>query len=245
VVVSGVAFAAGTVATVNPCGFAMLPAFVSYLVGEPAAGEAETREAPLVVRLWRAVRVGVVVTAAFVGVFAAVGLVFAFLSRAVVEVVPWAALIVGVLLVGWGLVVLAGRARLVLRLPYLGGGGGERSSALLFGVGYAVASLSCTLPVFMAVVAGTFATRGVLASTSGFVAYAAGMGTVVLAVAISVALARHRFVGFLRRQGRHVERGSGAVLAAAGAYLTLYWGYASAPANRPWLRAARRPRWRW
>lgn len=65
----------------------MLPAFVSYILGEDPAGDAQA--VPLPVRLWRAPRRGAVVTAAFVGVFAAVGLVFAYLSRAIVEVVPW------------------------------------------------------------------------------------------------------------------------------------------------------------
>lgn len=32
------AFLAGTVATVNPCGFALLPAFLSYYVGAAETG---------------------------------------------------------------------------------------------------------------------------------------------------------------------------------------------------------------
>lgn len=227
------AYLAGNVATVNPCGFAMLPAFVSYILGEDPGGHGQA--SPLPVRLWRALRLGAVVTAAFVGVFAAVGLVFAYLSRAIVEVVPWAALVVGALLVVWGITVVAGRATMTLRLPNPTGGRGGSRSALLFGVGYAVASLSCTLPVFMAVVAGTLVTGGVAAGVSGFVAYGAGMGTIVLAVAISVALARDRLVARLRRAGRHLERAAGAVLALAGLYIVAYWGYALGPGRRPSL----------
>jgi thiol-disulfide isomerase/thioredoxin len=60
------------------------------------------------------VRLGAVVSAAFLGVFAATGLVFSYVSRGVVTVVPWLALAVGEALAQYGVVVLAGRGRLAV-----------------------------------------------------------------------------------------------------------------------------------
>jgi cytochrome c-type biogenesis protein len=229
------AFLAGNAATVNPCGFAMLPAFASFVIGD---GTAEATPSPLGVRLWRAVRLGATVSAAFIAVFAVTGLAFTYVSREVVAVVPWLAVGVGVVLLVYGLAVLSGRGKLRLRLPNPAEGRADNRSALLFGVGYAIASLSCTLPVFMTVVAGTLITQGVASGVGGFVAYGAGMGTIVFAVAISMALARTGLVGWLRRQSRHLERVSGAVLALAGGYLLLYWGYALGPGRRPTIDSA-------
>jgi cytochrome c-type biogenesis protein len=226
------AYLAGNAATVNPCGFAMLPAFATFVIGD---ADADGAPVPVGLRLWRAVRLGATVSVAFIAVFAATGLVFSFVSRQVVAVVPWLAVAVGGVLFLYGLAVAAGRGKLTLRLPNPAEGRANNRSALLFGVGYAIASLSCTLPVFLTVVAGTLATGGVASGVGGFVAYGVGMGTIVFAVAISMALARDGLVGWLRRSSRHLERVSGGVLALAGAYLLLYWGYALGPGRRPTL----------
>src|SRR5574341_1185898 len=59
----GFAFAAGMVASVNPCGFFMLPAYLSYHLGSGDAGFHATSP---VRRAFRAIRLGVVATAGFV-----------------------------------------------------------------------------------------------------------------------------------------------------------------------------------
>jgi cytochrome c-type biogenesis protein len=216
------AFLAGSASSVNPCGFAMLPAFASFVLGGTEAGPGGS---PVGLRLWRAVRLGTLVTAAFVVVFATAGVVITYVSRAFVAALPWLALAVGAVLAVYGIVVAAGRGRLALRLPnpLEGRGGG---SAVLFGVGYAIASLSCTLPVFLVVVSATLVAGGLGSGVAGFVVYAFGMGTIVFAVAISMALARDGLVRWLRRQGRHLTRLSGVLLALAGGYIVLYWATA-------------------
>lgn len=138
------AYLAGNAATVNPCGFAMLPAFASFVIGD---GAADAAPLPLGIRLWRAVRLGTTMSGAFIAVFALTGLVFAYFSTQVVAVIPWLAVVVGVVLLAYGLAVACGRGKRNLRLPNPAEGRGDNRSALLFGVGYAIASLSCTLPV--------------------------------------------------------------------------------------------------
>src|SRR4051812_18771813 len=63
------ALLAGVFAILNPCGFAMLPAFLSFYVGADNASLPQTR-----LRALQGVVVGVVVSAGFLSVFSIVGL---------------------------------------------------------------------------------------------------------------------------------------------------------------------------
>src|SRR5438093_10814929 len=70
----GYAFGAGMVATVNPCGFVMLPAYLSLYLG---AQESDFAERSTAARLLRGLSVGLSVSLGFVLLFAAAGLVIA------------------------------------------------------------------------------------------------------------------------------------------------------------------------
>ncbi|MDN5932115.1 MAG: hypothetical protein L0I24_13795, partial [Pseudonocardia sp.] len=75
---------------------------------------------------------------------------------------------------------------------------------------------------FLAVVAGSLRVGGPLGVAGAFVAYAVGMGVVVLAVALAVAVASERAVGALRHAGAVLARAGGALLVVAGAYVAWY-----------------------
>jgi len=66
------AFGVGMVATFNPCGFAMLPAYLSYFLGLENARDTDNRADATVLR---ALAVGAAMTAGFVVVFGILGLV--------------------------------------------------------------------------------------------------------------------------------------------------------------------------
>ena len=101
----GVAFAAGMAAAVNPCGFAMLPAYLGLYLG---SDEKQRNRAYSVQYLARALLVGGVVTSGFVLLFGVAGAAIGAGSRSVVEVMPWLGLAVGVLLAVIGSWLLAG-----------------------------------------------------------------------------------------------------------------------------------------
>ena len=94
-----------------------------------------------------------------------------------------------------------------------------------YGAAYALASLSCTVGPFLAVLASTSRADGVAAGLAVVVAYALGMGLLVTVLALAVALAQDAVVGRLRRLLPWVNRLSGVLLVLAGAYVVWYGAY--------------------
>jgi cytochrome c biogenesis protein CcdA len=212
------ALVAGALATVNPCGFPMLPAFLSFYAGadEGALPRVSTRVAQGLV-------VGLLVTAGFLGVFALVGLPVSYGVGVVADAVPWTGLVLGGLLAAAGLLVLAG-GHLGTHVPGLrrAPSGRGAGAMLLFGVGYGIASLACTLPVFLTVLGASLAGAAPLLA---FAAYGAGMALVLMSLALAAALLREGIARFLRRLLPYTERIAGALLVVAGAYLVYYWAW--------------------
>ena len=208
------AYAAGLVSTVNPCGFAMLPAYLGYFLGiEDGANPAR-----------RALRVGGVVSLGFLVVFGLMGVLIVSGLRSLVDWIPWAALVVGVGLIGVGIYTWTGRY-VGVRLPSIEAKTDSRSdrSVFVFGVSYAVASLSCTLPIFLTLVAGTFTQSSFVAGLAAFLAYGAGMATVLLAITVGIAFGKDSLIKRIRSLAPHLSKVSGAVLFLAGVFIVWYW----------------------
>lgn len=208
----------GMVATVNPCGFAMLPAYLSYFLGLEGS-DADVPRASVA----RAVRVACAVAAGFLAVFAVAGTAVKLTSLPVYETVPWISIVIGLALLVLGIAMLSG-FELVVRLPRLDRGGRERTvrSMFVFGVSYAVASIGCTLPLFLGPVAGTISNDSIVDGVLVFAVYGLGMTTVLLALTVAIALARTSLVRSLRRVQPHVGRIAGGLVALAGAYVAYY-----------------------
>lgn len=213
------ALGAGLLAAVNPCGFALLPAYLSLLI----LGE---RPPTRIRAVLRALRLTAAMTLGFAAVFAVFGLAIAPVASGLQEHLPWFTVALGILLAGVGALLLAGRT---VALPRRGSSTRARKpltgslvSMAGFGAGYALASLTCTIAPFLAVVVAGFRTDSIGVGVALFLAYAAGMGLVVGTVAIAVALAEDTLVSRLRRAGAWVPRISGALLLAAGVYVAYY-----------------------
>jgi cytochrome c-type biogenesis protein len=213
------AVAAGMAATVNPCGFALLPAYLSAFLGtENRAGGVNA--------VGRALAVSGAMTAGFVVVFGLFGLVVTPLAVSLDEHLPWVTIVIGIGLVGLGIALLAGR-QLTLRIPKLQAGGrdGTLLSMFLFGVSYAVASLSCTIGPFLAITSTTFRSSSIVAGLGVFLAYALGMGIVIGVLTVALALAKGTVVQRFRRALPVINRVAGVLLVLAGAYVAWYGWY--------------------
>jgi cytochrome c-type biogenesis protein len=216
----GFSFAAGMVASVNPCGVLMLSSYAFYQL------RAEGEDASLASRTARAVLVAAVITAGFVLVFAAAGSIIAAGGRWLVTALPLAGLLIGVGMILLGLWLLYTRQTLGLfgGRPLAIDPQRSLSHAFVFGVVYAIGSLSCTLPIFLGVIGTSLVgDLGGMYAFYPFLGYALGMGSVIFVVTVGATLFRRAMARWLRNLMPSIHRLSTFFMIGAGAYLLYYW----------------------
>jgi cytochrome c biogenesis protein CcdA len=218
----GLAFGAGLVAALNPCGFALLPAYLTLVVRAERAGR--------LTAVGRALAATTAMTLGFLAVFGTFGLLTVTVAATVERFLPYVTMVIGVSLVALGVWLLLGRDLAVLTPRSLVVGRGRAPTARLgsmfsYGVGYAAASLSCTIGPFLAVTGAAFRGGAVLDGLMIYLAYAAGFGLLVGILAVAVAFASSALVDRMRRILPYVNRISGALLIAVGLYVGYYGFY--------------------
>jgi cytochrome c-type biogenesis protein len=214
------ALVAGAVAAFNPCGFALLPAYLSLLVASPDGSSGASSQ---LTAIGRAGRFTAGMTTGFVGVFGAFGLVVAPLALAVERYLPVLTVVVGAALVAVGMWLLSGRSLTLPLLTRRGRAPGMSwASQVGYGATFALASLSCTAAPFLAVTAAALGSGGPVAVVGTYLAYAVGMGAVVGVLALASATASVGLAARLRRTAPVLARVSGALLVLAGAYVAWY-----------------------
>lgn len=103
----GYAFGAGMVSAVNPCGFAMLPVYLTLYLG---AGDGEFKNKPLIIRFLKSLWIAAVVTAGFGLLFGIVGAMVSAGGSFLMGIMPWLAVIVGAALFILGVLMLFGKS---------------------------------------------------------------------------------------------------------------------------------------
>ncbi|WP_417564023.1 cytochrome c biogenesis CcdA family protein [Microbacterium sp.] len=241
----GFAFVLGMVALFNPCGFPLLGVYLAAFVG------GGTRSA--VDRVTVGARAGLALTLGFVAVFSAAGLVAGSLHAVLAAVAPWLMIVVAAAIVVVGAIAAAGRTISLRGLhvtPRWGTGPGF-VPMIGFGIAYAVGSLSCSLPVFIAAVGGALTSGSAVVTTAVVIAYGLGMGLLAIVLALVASFAGS-FAGRsarsgagsaagprtgsaagsaaprapfarLRRSAAWLPRTGGVLCIAIGLYLAAYW----------------------
>ncbi|WP_159450197.1 cytochrome c biogenesis CcdA family protein [Demequina sp. NBRC 110056] len=212
----------GAVAAFNPCGFALLPAYITVLVtGSADAGVTRA------VALRRAVGFGLAMTVGFMAIFTAFGLLFgavnAGLQGSILPYLSYVTTAIGVVLIWLGVVLLRGGE---LKGPGLRVRGTAPGKAFWSQVGYgatfALASMSCTIGLFLAIVAQALAATGPVGAVAPFLIYAAGMGASILAVSILAAVAGSSAASALRSKTPLLMRIGGGLMVLAGLYVLVF-----------------------
>lgn len=214
-----IALIAGGLSTVNPCGFALLPAFLTFYVGadEEHLPSASSRSV-------QGLKVGAVVTGGFITVFAIIGLPLALGASALTRSIPWFGISVGIILTVVGAAMLAGKK---VSVSFANPVRVERDRRLktmfTFGIGYGIASLGCTLPVFLAVIGASSASSGVSGSLIVFAGYGTGMALVMMVLSLAASMVRAGIANHIKRAIPYMSRVAGLLILVTGAYLTYYW----------------------
>jgi cytochrome c-type biogenesis protein len=213
------ALAAGGLSTINPCGFAMLPAYLTFYVGadEDQLPSATSRTA-------QGLKTGLMVTAGFLLVFGLVGLPITYGATRIVRTIPWVGMALGVTLLVVGIATFFGRKiSMTINNPIRPEQNRQPKTMFLFGIGYGIASLGCTLPVFLAVIGASLATQGAGGALLVLVAYGLGMAIMLILFSTGAALVRDGLVRSVRKIMPYMGRITGGMLTVAGLYLTYYW----------------------
>jgi len=216
------AFTLGMVALLNPCGFALLPAYLGFFLGldDNRSGAGST-----LVALNRGQIVGLSMSAGFLAVFGVLGLFLAGSLTAIGQSgwLPRLTIVIGVGLVVLGVAMLRG-FQPALSLPKLNKGGNDQSivSMFVFGVSYAIASLSCTIGIFITIVANTTRSEGFGERLGSFLSYAIGMGLLATVVTLAVGFGKKGLVNNFRRLLPKINLFSAIILVVVGVYVTLY-----------------------
>ena len=220
------AFVAGMAAAFNPCGAAMFPAYVGYQLDTFKDEQQNTLTSSA-----RGILLGLAATAGFVVVFGSVGLILAAGGRVVGKFLPFAGLGVGIIIAGAGLYLLLSKRKLGIMAASrvnLGQGKGLRH-VFLFGIAYAIASLSCALPIFLAAigfVAGQSLSAGtIIEPIIGSVSYGLGMGAILVGATLGVVLFKDLVQRGFRAVFPYIEPIGNLAMVGAGLYLVYYWAF--------------------
>ena len=219
----GYAFVAGMVASVNPCGFVLLPAYLAYYLGDDLGTPGRRRPTA------HALAVSATVTASFALLFGLAGILAGLGASALTSSLPWIGSAVGV-----GLIVLAGAlaSGRELTVP-LGPRMAQRfrtatrnrglAGYAAYGAAYGLASLGCTLPVFLGVVATSLQLHGLADAIGQFVLFGIGMGLVLAVLTIATAWFGDGLIRRAQAVRPYVGWASAVLLWLAGAYIVYYW----------------------
>ena len=219
------ALAAGLASAVNPCGFAMLPAYLGMYLGDKT--DAQLTGSP-VMQLGKALKIGGTVTIGFVLLFGVVGAAIGLGASFVSDLLPWLGLtigiglaLVGAWMVGGGKLYTSIAAQAANRM----GNPGEISTRgyFMFGLSYGTASLSCTLPIFLAVVGISVAGASTASVVGNFFLFALGMGSVIMALTIGIAFFKGSMTNMLRKTLPYIQPFGAVLMVLAGTYIVFYW----------------------
>jgi cytochrome c-type biogenesis protein len=212
-------FIRGLVAAVNPCGFILLPTYLMYFLGI-SGGAPGTQRASIA----RALKVSLAVSAGFLSVFFVAGAISYNFTSFINENSKYATVVIGAGLIVLGTAMLFGY-KLPFMTPKVGTGEKDQTvkSMFIYGVAYAVASIGCTIGLFIATVFSTTSRDGYVTGIGNVVAYGAGMALLVSALTIALAFANTGMLKFLRKGLGYVDRIAAAFVIVSGIYLVWYF----------------------
>lgn len=219
----GLSFLRGLVASVNPCAFVLLPTYLMYFLGLAGTHPGDQRAS-----VRRALLVSASVSAGFLSVFVAVGVVSEYVTGWIESNAIYATAVIGAGFVVLGIAMLAGY-ELPVSTPTIGSLGGlraERATILAmagYGVAYAITSISCTLPLFSTTLFGNVRRDGWGSGFLNVVAYGLGMALVVTALTVALAVANTSLLGALRSGSRYVHTVAATLVLLSGLYLLYYF----------------------
>ncbi len=212
-------FIRGLVAAVNPCGFILLPTYLMYFLGV-SGGAPGTQKASIT----RALKVSAAVSSGFLAVFLVIGFLSVPLRSTISANSKYVTGFIAIGLIVLGTAMLFGY-KLPFMTPQIESGKKDQTvkSMFVYGVAYAVASIGCTIGLFLATVFSARPDETFIDSVANMVAYGAGMALLVSALTVGFAFANTTLLKFLRNAMQYVDKIAAAFVVLSGLYLAWYF----------------------
>lgn len=219
--VLALAFGAGAASAFSPCGIAMLPATIGLLLGKSQARGGMGR------RAWQGLMSGVLLALGFALVVALAAVLFALVAHAIFRLLPPLMVMLAVALVVMGVLMYLDRLAIGLSTDAVSSrvralGGGFVGTLLAAGAAYGLAALSCTLPIFIALLAEA-ASAGWTGTVEVVLMFGLGVGLILTAVSVGTALWRGAMERLIRAVLPFVAKVSGIIVIGAGLWIAYYW----------------------
>ena len=219
------AFSAGVVSAVNPCGFAMLPAYLGLYMSTSIYEKDSTHYGNMILK---GLFIGCCVGLGVLSLFLFVGLITGFALNFIRSIMEWVGLLLGVGLITIGIWLMNGGRLYTSLTARIGQSIGNPTQIslkgfFLFGVSYGVASLSCTLPIFLSVVGINLNGSSIYDSMMQFALYGAGMGSMIMFVTLSMAILKGVMIRYIKLALPYVERIGFFLVVLSGMYIVFYW----------------------
>lgn len=219
---ASLAFSAGLVSFVNPCGFALLPVYITYYFKNE-----ELEKSTLWKRLFIGLIFGLMVSFGFVAIFSLIGFIVSYIGRGLLKYVGWFDLFIGVLLVIIGFIFLFNLNAKINLSKITNFGEKLKSNKLknkylqffFYGMGFAIASLGCTLPIFLLVVTTAIQQTGIANGIIIFLIYAAGMSFFMILFSLGVAFSKTIIEKTLKKWMPYIYKLGAVIVVIAGLYL--------------------------
>ena len=219
----GLAFWAGIAAAFNPCGFPLLPTYL--LMYLRSVGNSSNTS--LIHKLFYACLLGIIMSFGCVVLFIAVGAVIGVGVHFIVDYLDFVIFVVGIIMCflgGWMLV----RGQLYFLSVQRGSNYitsfnvPANLTYFLWGIGYGLVSLGCTLPVFLAVSGISLISSSITSVVLQFLLYGLGMSLVIMIMMVLISITSEG-VSRIRILVPYLIYIGPILMVLTGGYLIYYW----------------------
>ena len=203
------AFVAGASAFLSPCGYPMLPGYISYYMGTELSSI-------------NALYTGVTCTLGLITTFSIIGAVASILGNIINPYIPLLELLAGVTTVLFGVSMLFD-----INIPFTPALKAPKQKGFigiyLYGIIYGLATLGCSAPIFFATLFWAIAQSGPINGLITFLVYSLGMGVPLITTTILVSLVKKKIIKRLTKLTPKIQKFSGIILVFIGVYLIYYY----------------------
>ena len=218
----GFAFVAGIAAAFNPCGFVMLPAYIGLYLNKNKNQKTSKK-------IINALIISLSMTLGFTILFALFAIIISIGAKTIIySLLPWMGMSIGILLIIIGAFLLSGNSLYTNIINKLGmhktiQNENNIKTYFMFGLSYGIVSLSCTFPIFLAVIGSTFYSSEIIDKVTQFILYSAGMGFVIIIITLSMTIFKININNKLQYLSVYINKISNWLIILAGSYIIYYW----------------------